>query len=51
MKRSRFTDSQILAVLKQADAGKAVPIYAESKGSVRRNFTNGVASTAAWTYR
>lgn len=25
MKRSRFTDSQILAVLKQAEAGTAVP--------------------------
>ena len=25
MKRSRFTDSQILAVLRQAEAGAAVP--------------------------
>jgi hypothetical protein len=25
MKRSRFTDSQILAVLRQAEAGTAVP--------------------------
>ena len=26
MKRSRFTDSQILAVLKQAEVGTAVPV-------------------------
>jgi putative transposase len=32
MKRSRFTDSQILAVLKQAEAGKAVPDLCREHG-------------------
>ena len=32
MKRSRFTDSQILAVLKQAEAGTAVPDLCREHG-------------------
>jgi putative transposase len=32
MKRSRFTDSQILAVLKQAEAGTAVPDLCRERG-------------------
>ena len=32
MKRSRFTDSQILAVLKQAEAGTAVPDLCRAHG-------------------
>jgi len=32
MKRSRFTDSQILAVLKQAEAGAAVPDLCREHG-------------------
>ena len=32
MKRSRFTDSQILAVLKQAEAGMAVPDLCREHG-------------------
>ena len=32
MKRSRFTDSQIMAVLKQAEAGKPVPDLCREHG-------------------
>ena len=32
MKRSRFTDSQIMAVLKQAEAGTAVPDLCREHG-------------------
>jgi hypothetical protein len=32
MKRSRFTDSQILAVLKQAEAGRAMPDLCREHG-------------------
>lgn len=32
MKRSRFTDSQILAVLKQVEAGTAAPVVCREHG-------------------
>lgn len=32
MKRSRFTDSQILAILKQAEAGRTVPDLCREHG-------------------
>ena len=34
MKRSRFTDSQIMAVLKQAEAGTPVPDLCREHGDV-----------------
>ncbi len=38
MKRSRFTDSQILAVLKQAEAGKTVPDLCREHGISNATF-------------
>ena len=38
MKRSRFTDSQILAVLKQAEAGRTVPDLCREHGISNATF-------------
>ena len=38
MKRSRFSDSQILAVLKQAEAGKTVPDLCREHGISNATF-------------
>jgi len=37
MKRSRFTDSQILAILKPADAGAPVPELCREHGMSKRH--------------
>ena len=49
MKTSRFTDSQIIAILKQAEGGSPVPHFAGNTASVLPRFTNGAANSAAWT--
>ena len=41
MKKSRFTDSQILAVLKQADAGVPVPELCREHGMSNATFYKG----------
>jgi hypothetical protein len=47
VKQSRFTDSQILVILKKAKAGSPVPSYAGSRESVRPRATSGAANLAA----
>ena len=45
MKRSRSTDSQIIAILKQAEAGAPVPeLYREhdSRFRICRQYTDGI---------
>ena len=43
MKKSRFTDSQIMAVLKEAEAGVAVPELCRTHGISTATFDNGRA--------
>ena len=51
MRKSRYTDSQILAILKQNENGVAVPDLCREHGmSSRPVFLNGELSLAAWTH-
>jgi putative transposase len=51
MKKSRYSDSQILAILKQAEAGTPVPALCREHGMSSAAFTNGGPNTAAWMPR
>lgn len=51
MRKSKFTDSQIMDAVKRVEAGFAVPVFAVSWGSVRQRFKSGVPNTAAWMCR
>lgn len=46
MRASKFTETQIITILKQGDAGLAVKIYVDKPVSARRRITSGRASTA-----
>ena len=48
MKRSKFSDSQIIDSVKWVEAGIGVPDMCRELASARRRFTNGGQSTAAW---
>ena len=49
MKKSRYTDSQIMAILKQAEAGTPIPELCREHGMSNAHFINDVRNTAAWT--
>ena len=49
MKKSRFTDSQFLAILKQAENGVPVPELCREHG-MSSAFINGVPNSVAWMY-
>ncbi len=51
MKNSRFTEAQIMAVLRQVEGGLSVLNCAVSTGSAARRFTNGGRSMGAWMPR
>ena len=51
MKKSRFTDSQIIEAIKRVEAGLAVPELCRELGISSATFYSGVRSMAAWTYR
>ena len=49
MKKSRFTDSQIMAALKRVEVGLPVPEICRELGISTATFTSGAPSSAAWT--
>jgi hypothetical protein len=51
MKKSRFTDSQIMDAQKRAEAGKKCRIFAGNLASVLPCFTAGGPNTVEWIYR
>ncbi len=49
MKRSRFSDEQIIGILKEHQAGMSrLPICAANTASATRHSTSGARSMAAW---
>ena len=48
MKRARFTEEQIIGVLKEHEAGAKTADLARKHGVSEATFTTGRPSTAAW---
>jgi putative transposase len=48
MKTSKFTDSQIMAILKQAESGTPVAALCREHGMSMRPSINGVLNMAVW---
>ena len=51
MKRSRYTDSQIMAILKQAEAGTATPELCREHGMSNATFINGVENPTVYVMK
>jgi transposase-like protein len=51
MKRKGFTEEQIIAVLREHDAGAKAADLARKHGISEATLYNWKANTAAWTYR
>lgn len=48
MRKSKFTESEIVATLKQVESGRQVKDICREFGIPRRPITSGNQSTAAW---
>lgn len=48
MKKTHFTDSQILAILNQAESGVPIPELCREHGMAIQPFINGALNTAVW---
>jgi putative transposase len=51
MKRKRFTEEQIIAVLKEQEAGAKTADLARKYGISEATFTTGKPNSAGWTSR
>lgn len=51
MKTSKYTDTQILSILKQNEHGVSVPELCREHGMSDATFYNGVQSSVAWMPR
>ena len=49
MKRSKFTDEQILAIVREGEAGRKVADLVRTHGTRSRRTTGGRRSTAGWS--
>jgi hypothetical protein len=49
MKRSKFSDEQILAIVKEGEAGRKLTDLCPPTGSPSRRTTGGRLSTAEWS--
>jgi hypothetical protein len=49
MKRSKFSDEQVLAIVKEGEAGRKVADLVAPTGSPSRPITAGRRSTAGWS--
>ncbi len=50
MKKSRFTDGQIMTTLKQAEGGVPVPELCREHGMSSASIYRGAQSTTVWTH-
>ena len=48
MKRVRFSEEQIVGILKEHEAGRKIPELAREQGSARRRCTGGRVNTVVW---
>jgi hypothetical protein len=48
MKKSKFSESQIVSILNQAESGVPIPVYAANTGLAKAHFINGGLNMAAW---
>jgi putative transposase len=49
MKRSKFTDEQIVAIVKEGEAGRKVADVCRANGITERTYPAGRPSTAVWS--
>jgi putative transposase len=49
MKRSKFTEEQILSIVKEGEAGRKVADLCRANGITEQNYYAGRPSTAGWS--